>query len=88
MSMTPDQAAAELRKGRKLAVDVDIAVEALGLAVPHLFRHIDPTVTDGKGSLARFRQLADNAGLPHDHPVFAGWFALRALRVTAGDAVL
>lgn len=88
MSMTPDQAAAELRKGRKLAVDVDIAVEALGLTVPHLFRHIDPTVTDGKGSLARFRQLADNAGLPHDHPVFAGWFALRALRVTAGDAVL
>lgn len=83
---TPQDAAQTLRKGGSLDVDVDVAVEAIALAVPHLFRHIDPTATDGRRSLANFRMLADRAGLPHDHAVFGGWFAIRALRLQAGDA--
>ncbi len=85
---TPQDAAQTLRKGGSLDVDVDVAVEAMAIAVSGLFRHVDPTATDGKRSLANFRMLADRAGLPHDHPVFLGWFALRALRPQKEDAVL
>lgn len=88
MTMTPDQAAIELRKGAKLSVEVDVAEQALALSVPHLLRHISPTATNGRIALDKFRMLADNAGLPHDHPSFAGWLAIRALRVDAGDAVV
>lgn len=88
MTTTAAQASIELRQGKVLDVDVDVAEHALALAVPYLFRHIDPTSIDGKGALARFRKLADNAGLPHDSQVFSGWFAIRALRVIAGDAVV
>jgi len=87
-TMTPELAAEQLRKGAKLDVTVDVAEQALALAVPHLFRHIDPTAPDGRGALSKFRRLADNAGLPHDSPAFAGWFALRGLRVAAGDPVV
>lgn len=80
-------AANALRRGEHLDVDVDTAVEALAIAAPHLHRHIDPTSVDGRRALANFRMIADRAGLPHDHPVFAGWFAVRALRVQAGDAI-
>lgn len=85
--MTPELGAEQLRKGGKLDVTVDVAEQALALAVPHLFRHVDPTAPDGRGALAKFRRLADNAGLPHDHAAFAGWFAIRALRVEAGEKV-
>jgi len=82
---TPEDAAQTLRKGGSLDVDVDIAVKAMAIAIAGLFRHVDPTATDGKRSLANFRMLADRAGLPHDHPVFLGWFAVRALRLQQGD---
>lgn len=82
---TPQDAAQTLRKGGSLDVDVGVAVEAMAIAVTGLFKHVDPTATDGKRSLANFRMLADRAGLPHDHSVFLGWFALRALRLQKGD---
>ena len=87
MMTTPQDAALTLRSGGSLDVDVDVAVQAIALAVPHMFRHIDPTATDGKRTIANFRMLADRAGLPHDHEAFAGWLAVRALRVLKGDAV-
>jgi hypothetical protein len=87
-TITPEAAAEQIRKGGKLDVTVDVAEKALALAVPHLFRHVDPTAPDGRTSLSKFRRLADNAGLPHDHPSFAGWLTLRALRVEAGDRVV
>lgn len=83
---TAQDAAAALKKGQSLNVDVDIAVEAIALAIPALFRHIDPTSTDGRRALANFRLLADRAGLPHDHSIFASWFIIRSLRLKAGDA--
>jgi hypothetical protein len=83
---TAQDAAAALKKGQTLNVDVDIAVDAIALTIPALFKHIDPTSTDGRRSLANFRMLADRAGLPHDHSVFASWFLVRSLRLKAGDA--
>lgn len=86
--MKPDQAAIALRQGQMLDVDVDIAVEAIALTVPYLFRHIDPTQTNGSSALAKFRKLCDNAGLAGDHPAIAAWLTFRALRIAAGDAVI
>lgn len=86
--MTPDQASAALRAGKQLDVDVNVAEQALALAIPHLFRHINPTQTDGRSGFAKFRKLCDNAGLPDDHIAFATWLTLRALRVEAGDALI
>lgn len=88
LTTTPQQAAVELRNGRRLTCDLDVAEQALAIAVVPLLRHVSPIAVDGKGSLARFRQLADNAGLPHDHSCFAGWLAIRAIRPAAGDAVV
>jgi hypothetical protein len=86
--MTPDQAATALRQGQVLNVDVDTGEAALALTVPYLFRHIDPTQTNGSSGLSKFRKLCDNAGLPGDHPALATWLAIRALRIQAGDALV
>ncbi|QAY80169.1 strawberry notch-like NTP hydrolase domain-containing protein [Sphingosinicella sp. BN140058] len=86
--MTPETAANALRQGQVLNVDVDTGVAAIALTIPYLFNHINPTQTNGASALAKFRKLCDNAGLPHDHQVFASWFAFRALRAQAGDAIL
>lgn len=83
----PNDAAQQLRAGKAIDAELDVAVQALALTVPHLLRHIDPTSTDGRRTFANFRMLADKAGLPHDHPVLASWLILRALRVEAGNAV-
>lgn len=88
MLMNAIQASEHLRKGGKLNVELDVAEEALALAVPFLFRYINPVDSDGKGASSRFRALCDNATLPHDHPVYAGWLAIRALRAEKGDAIL
>ncbi len=86
--MTPIQASNALRTGKSLSVDLDTGIKALGLTIPYVFRHIDPTATDGKSKLAKFQKLCDYAGLPHDHEVFATWLTMRALRVEAGDAIM
>lgn len=83
----PIDAAQQLRAGKAIDAELDVAVQAVALTVPHLLRHIDPTSTDGRRNFANFRMLADKAGLPHDHPALAGWLVLRALRIEAGNAV-
>lgn len=88
MTTTPQQAAVELRSGRRLTCDMDVAEQALAIAAAPLLRHISPVAIDGKNALAKFRQIADMAGLPHDHSCFAGWLAIRALRPSAGDPVI
>lgn len=88
LQMTPEQASSALRSGKSLDVDLDTGLAALALTIPYVFRHIDPTRTNGQTPLGRFMSLCDMAGLPRDHPVYATWLTLRALRVEAGDAIL
>src|SRR3546814_799020 len=86
--MKPDQAAIALRNGQRLDVDLDIAEHAIALTIPYLFRIIDPTQTIGSSGHSKFRQLCDNAGLPGNHPSYAAWMVLRALRIVPGDALM